>query len=505
MAEVEVFVLRSARLAKWGGSVAANDDVVDVAVAHGRIAALEPRIDRADIPSHARVIDLDGRWLMPGLVDRHVHFALWARQRSRHCVSGETSAADAARSIRDSLTSSGARPSLCVARGFQDALWPDEPTAELLDAAARDAGMEDLPIVVISHDLHSVWINSAAAARFGAPHAGLLKEEPAFVIEQAVDAESAPSTAGLIADAVSAASARGVTEIVDFHMEDNLAAWRHRIAAGIGALRVRAALYPEHLPAALARGDRTGDVVPGTRGLLTVGPLKIFADGSLNTRTALCAHAYPGAEVADGGFGFAALDAGELATIMTRATKAGLGVALHAIGDLAVKRALDAFESTGATGSIEHAQLVAHEDVSRFARLGVAASVQPVHALDDRDVADAVWADRADRAFPYGALAASGARLLLGSDAPVAPLDPWLAISAAVERTGDERDAWQAHNRLTREQALSASVAYQAVEVGRHGDLIAVDHDPLACSPEQLRNMSVALTMCAGRVTHSVI
>lgn len=502
MAEAEVFVLRGARLANWGGNEAADDGVVDVAVAHGRIAAIAPRLDDREIPSQAQVIDLDGRWLLPGLVDRHVHFSLWARQRSRLSVAEAASAAEAADIVSRALATLPQPPEVFIARGFQDALWPDAPTAGLLDDAAERAGKAGLPIVVISHDLHCVWISSAAAHRYGAAAGGLIREEQGFVIQQAVDAESAPFAAGLVADAVRAAAARGVTEIVDFHMEDNLAAWRHRIAAGVSSLRVRAALYPEHLPAALARGDRTGDVVPGTRGLLTVGPLKVFADGSLNTRTALCAQPYPGAAEVAGGYGFAALDDEELRSLLTRASKAGLGIALHAIGDLAVRRALDAFEATGATGSIEHAQLVLPEDLPRFARLGIAASVQPVHALDDRDVADAVWPDRADRAFPYGALVAAGARLLMGSDAPVAPLDPWLAIAAAVARTGDEREPWQPQNGLSIAQALTASVAYQAVEVGRHGDLVAVDVDPLTADAATLRAMPVSLTVCAGRITH---
>ena len=106
--------------------------------------------------------------------------------------------------------------------------------------------------------------------------------------------------------------------------------------------------------------------------------------------------------------------------------------AVHAIGDRANARVLDAFEAVGCSGSIEHAQLLRREDVARFAALGVVASVQPEHAMDDRDVADRYWAGRTDRAFMLAELAAAGVELALGSDAPVAPIDPWVAISAAV-------------------------------------------------------------------------
>ena len=325
-------------------------------------------------------------------------------------------------------------------------------------------------------------------------------------MEQVVDAEAAPFTAGLIAQAVQAAAARGVTQIVDFQMEDNLATWRGRMAAGLTSLRVRAGLYPEHLQAAMARGDRTGDVVPGTRGLLTVGPLKIFGDGALNTRTALCTQPYPDApRAAGGGFGVSGYAQDELTALMTRAHGAGLEVALHAIGDLAVTRALDAFAASGARGSVEHAQLVAPTDLPRFAALGVAASVQPVHALDDRDVADAVWADRAQHAFPLAALAHAGARLALGSDAPVAPLDPWAAVGAAVARTDDDRAPWQGANALTVAQALAASQAHPQVREGCDADLVVVDRDPYATDPRALADMPVALTLCAGRITHAAM
>ena len=119
-----------------------------------------------------------------------------------------------------------------------------------------------------------------------------------------------------------------------------------------------------------------------------------------------------------------------LVEMMTRATGAGLECAVHAIGDVANSHALDAFAATGATGTIEHAQLLAHADIPRFARLGVSASVQPEHAIDDRDMTDSIWSGQTGVAYPLRSLAAAGTNLLFGSDAPVAPLDPWAAMAA---------------------------------------------------------------------------
>ena len=212
----------------------------------------------------------------------------------------------------------------------------------------------------------------------------------------------------------------------------------------------------------------------GTGGLVTVGPFKIFADGALNTRTAWCFEPYP--QTHD--FGHSAHPRGDLARVVADARDHGFDVALHAIGDRAVAEALDAFEQTGARGSIEHAQLVRDEDLLRFAALGIAAGIHPEHALDDREVTDALWVGRTERAFPYGALAAAGVVLRLGSDAPVSALDPWLGISAAVHRTRDNQSPWEPSNALTIDQAMRSSWAFPAVRDGVPADLVALDFDP---------------------------
>ena len=125
--------------------------------------------------------------------------------------------------------------------------------------------------------------------------------------------------------------------------------------------------------------------------------LKVITDGSLGTRTAACSHAYPGDPH---NHGVLAVDPSGLSELMTAATGAGLSCAIHAIGDIANSNALDAYALTGAVGTIEHAQLVAHADIPRFGRLGVGASVQPEHAVDDRDFTDSIWAEQTASAVP---------------------------------------------------------------------------------------------------------
>ena len=134
------------------------------------------------------------------------------------------------------------------------------------------------------------------------------------------------------------------------------------------------------------------------------------------------------------------------------------------------------------------------------------ASVQPEHALDDRDVADRYWAGRTGRAFPFRSLLDAGAVLNFGSDAPVAPLDPWLAIGAAVHRTRDERPSWHPEQEITIAEALAASMSPvrrgSDLRVGDPADLIVLDGDPFTAEPGALRTMPVAATMLAGDWTH---
>ncbi|MGO4535487.1 amidohydrolase [Leifsonia sp. 2MCAF36] len=479
-----------------GGRLPGRDALVDVVLDGARIAAVVPtgrggEVEGSDFS--AERIPLDGRWLIPGLWDQHVHFTQWAQTARRLDVSRAPSAAEAAALVaRRAADDPG--DDLIVGFGFHDALWSDLPTRELLDAAT------DRPVVLIAGDLHCSWLNSAAARRFapGSTEA-VLREDASFAVTSLLTAADDVTLDRWAADASRAAATRGVVGIVDLEYGWNLEVWTRRIAAGADALRVEFGIYGEHLDRAAALALHTGDTIPDTAGLLTVGPYKVISDGSLNTRTALCTRAYP-----DGGHGVANLAPGELVERMRFAASHGLVPAVHAIGDEANRRALDAFEEVGTRGRIEHAQLIDASDIPRFARLDVTASVQPEHAMDDRDVADRLWEGRTDRAFPLAELHVSGAQLAFGSDAPVAPLDPWAAIASAVGRARDGRRPWHPEQSVSAEVALRASVR-SAVAPGQPADLAVLDRDPSAATADELRSMPVAATLLAGRFAHDTL
>jgi predicted amidohydrolase YtcJ len=378
---------------------------------------------------------------------------------------------------------------------------------------------------LIARDGHSLWLNSAALAlangdlqveggvverdESGEP-TGVLREESAWDFRRDVVLAAIPEDEwlALMRPALRLAASRGVTSI---HDKDG---WLGALPR-FQALRREDALplrVWQSLPA--AKLDEIAEVGISS-GLgddyLRVGYIKAFMDGTLGSETARLLDG-SGVEITSGE---------ELADIVRRAAAIGFPVAVHAIGDLANRDALDAFEETRELWAplrlrprIEHAQLLASEDVPRFAELGVAASVQFSHATSDRDLADRIWAGFAERAYAYRSLWDAGTMVANGSDAPVEELDPLAGICAGVLRTIDDRPAWHPEQAVTVEQALQATTVNPAWLTGderRRGrllpgylaDLVVLDRDPLACAPEELPDISVVATMCGGRWTHN--
>jgi predicted amidohydrolase YtcJ len=478
-----VIVLRNGRIGAGGtaGDIVAEGGVIAEVAAAGAAAG----------PRDAEVIDLGGATVLPGLWDCHVHSVQWALARRRVDVSAAGSAREAAALA---LRAARERPGEIVqGYGFRDALWPDAPHAGLLP--------DDAAVVLVSNDLHTAWLSRAALALTGyrGHPTGVLREGECFQALTRLPSAAEADIDAWVIEAMRDAAARGVVGILDFELADNAADWLRRAGKGGVPVRVRCSVPRDRLEQAIADGLRTGEPLPGGGGLLEAGPVKLFMDGSLNTRTAYCADPYPGTDSR----GLTQLSPAELREVMLTASRHGLHPAVHAIGDLANALVLDAFEEIGCPGRIEHAQLVRPADIARFARPGLVASVQPAHCPDDRDVADAQWPGRTQNAYPYRSLLTAGAVLEFGSDAPVAPLDPWDGIAAAVTRSDDGRPAWHAEQALSVADALAASSrGRRAITAGSAADLVITGQDPASVPPSGLRDMPVLGTLLAGRWTY---
>jgi predicted amidohydrolase YtcJ len=485
---------------------APESDFVDIVVEGETISQVGPT-GSMPLDGHD-VVDADGRVVIPGLWDEHVHFGLWAQHRRRVDLSGASCAEEAAALMAVAVEANrhqAVPDPVVVGAGYRDGLWPDQKTTALLDALVGDT-----PVLLLSVDVHSCWVNTATLKKFdivGRGVEGVLVEQECFDLTGRVGQVADEVLDSWVADAATAAAARGVVGVVDLDMSYNSVNWvrRARQFRNGYPVRVESGIYPGDLERAISDGLYSGmPLAPG----IEVGPFKIITDGSLNTRTAHCVEPYLGISgVERGAMNFSTE---EIEQILVRASNAGFWLAVHAIGDEANRLVLDVMERNSLGGRIEPAQLVREEDLPRFHQLGITASVQPEHAVDDRDVTDVYWADRTERAFALRSLVNAGAKIVLGSDAPVAPLDPWVGIAAAVTRTRDGREPWHIEQALSVTEALNFSTR-STIEAGQPADLVILDADPLwlvnalrgnpAKASEALRSMPVAHTLCRGQVT----
>ncbi|GAA6053216.1 hypothetical protein JCM3770_000036 [Rhodotorula araucariae] len=485
-----------------------------VLVRNGLVAAIDVDPNLSQPAGDHDDRDLAGEtYLAPSLSDNHTHFASWALAAQRIDLYTALSAAEVIDRMAAWLPTARERQpdpnQFLVGMRMRVAEWPDLAD---MNRTALDRIENERPLAIFFAGYHSLAVNSIALSRLGFEpqgHSGVLEEADCFRAWTIINEVPEEAKDAAVADAARRAAAQGITEILDLEMDFNLAAWRRRVQdKGITQLRVRCGMYAQHLAAALAAGHRTGDILSGTDGLVTVGPHKIITDGSLGSRTACCHDPYPGEPHNYGHFEY---PPETLLDMMTTATRAGMTLAVHAIGDRANELTLEAFAALDppalAGSSIEHAQLLSPADLARFAALGLVASIQPTHMADDRELAEQFWPGRTARAFPFRALADAGATLRMGSDAPVAPVDPWDAMAVAVSRSGRGQahlPPWHPEQAISPLQAWTASTASgkARLEVGDRADLVLLAKDPLAVTADELRDMQVRGTMLGGRWTH---
>jgi predicted amidohydrolase YtcJ len=484
-----------------------------LAIAGDRIAG-GVGVHETALPS-PEVVDLGGRCVLPGFNDAHVHFPTWSLAR-RHVRLEDARSLDEVLA-RVATAAADVQPGQWLrGHGWRSGEWTPstEPTKEALDRVTGDT-----PTALMARDYHSLWLNSAALAQAngdlevaggvvvrdarGEP-TGVLREECAWHFRDTHVRPTEDEMVEASRDGLKVASSRGVTAVHDKDGWLGALAFFQRLQSD-GALTLR--IWESHPK------DRLDELLamplagPFGNDLLRLGYVKAFMDGTLGSQTA---------RLLDGS-GVEITSREELMDVIVRAASHGFAVAVHAIGDRANRDALDAFEATRDAWAsrklrprIEHAQLLASDDLPRFAQLGVAASVQFSHAPSDRDLADRFWAGKTDGAYAYRSVLESGAVLANGSDAPIEELDPWAGVCAGVLRTIDERPPWHPEQRLSLEQALHATCVtptWLAGDERRRGklipgydaDLVVLDRDPFALEPEKLPSVEVVATMLAGR------
>ncbi|MEP7175540.1 MAG: amidohydrolase [Gemmatimonadales bacterium] len=464
----------------------------------GRIRAVGAADEVArGIPRGTPVFDLPDTLVTPGFVDCHTHFARWALGRRRVQLTGAATRDEAVRRVAAAIPHQG----WVLGHGWDANEWRQSP-----DRAALDA-VQAAPVHLDSLDVHAAWANSAALGLAGIsrdtpdPFGGRIVRDAAgeptgLLLERAVELMlphlPVPPPA-LLDDALREAQVEahrlGVTGIHDMEGDDDLAGFE-RLAAR-GELRLRVLFHPPvaSLPSLLRRGARSG----AGSDWLRLGGVKLFLDGSLGSRTAWMLEPYAGSRDR----GMAITSAEEAGEAMRAAAAGGLASTVHAIGDAAVRRALDLMTPLPRVAlphRIEHFQCVSDADLGRAAAAGLTVSMQPAHLLTDIPLVDRHWGARGEGAYAFASLGRMGTQIVFGSDAPVASLDPREGLFAALERRGDgdaPAGAWHPEERLSFRQAVGAYTVGAAVAngvsdragtlaPGRDADLVAWSFDPAA-------------------------
>lgn len=515
--------------ARWAEAVAVTGRRIR---AVGADQEIEPYIG-----PNTRVIDLHGRMAMPGFIDDHVHFMDGSFQLLEVDLKHTRSEAEFVKLIADKAKA--LPPGRWMLGGnWDEEAWPDAklPTRWLIDRVTPRT-----PVFISRYDGHAGLANSLALKLAGvsqgttSPAGGIIVHDPQTreptgvfkdnaqdLVERVIPAPSEAEVKEALQAGLAEARRVGVTTVEDMDLGDFAGEIRLlRQFERAGSLTCR---FYEAIPLAdwkrladLGLSHNTGDE------FIELGAVKAFADGSLGSRTAWMFEPYVDAP----GFTGLPMPAMDPSTKMEQlvrdADRAGLQICVHAIGTRANAEMLDIYERVGGENAaahrfrIEHAQHLRPQDFARFGKLGIVASMQPYHAIDDGR-----WAEKrishevARYSYAWRSMLDAGAPLAFGTDWPVAPLDPLLGVYAAVTREtldGKHPGGWFPEQRLTLDEALraytqgSAYAAFQekdkgTIASGKLADIVVLSNDLFALPPDRIKDAHVEITIAGGKVVY---
>jgi predicted amidohydrolase YtcJ len=503
-----------------------------VAVLNGRIAAVGP--DAAVMPwrgPSTRVVDAEGGRLLPGFNDAHVHFSDGGAALAAVQLTDATSLKEFVKRIAD--YASHAPKGEWIRNGeWDETKWSPAklPTRQDIDAVTPDN-----PVALDRYDGHMILVNSKVLALAGITSktpdppggvivrdaagqpTGALKDAATELVQHIAPPLSLAQRRRAIDRALHEAALRGVTSVQDMTLDyGDLTVYSQLLDEGKLSVRLYGAPPIARIEdqAQLGIGRAFGSA------FLRIGALKMFADGSLGSRTAYFVQPYTDEPENRGLLYSDMLPLIKAGQRLMRADATNLQVCTHAIGDAGIATTLDLYQAVEkAQGPrdrrwrIEHAQHMAAKDFERFAQLHVIASVQPYQAIDDGRWAEArIGHDRASRTYAFRTFMDRGVRLAFGTDWPVAPLDPMLTLYAATTRAtldGKNPQGWFPEQKLTIQEAIAAYTIGSAyaefqehdkgsIEPGKLADMVLLSQDVLTIAPAAIRGTHVLKTWVGG-------
>lgn len=503
-------------------------------IEQGRVKRLlTAKVDARDT-ANATVIDGAGKTLLPGLTDAHGHVLGLGQLRLEADLRGSATVEEAlARTRKHAAANRDAR--WVIGRGWNQVLWKDRrfPTARELDAVVTDR-----PVLLDRIDGHAIWVNSAALKLAGITAAskdpaggqivrdasgqptGVLVDAATALVERHVPTRTDAETKRVLSVAMQELASLGMTGVHDAGIDER----QYRLYQELGA----AGELPIRIYAMLADSKDARRIVQSGPRLsqyedrLQMRAVKAWADGALGSRGAALLQDYSDQPRHRGLMMYTREQFQELATL---AAAKGWQLNVHAIGDAGNRLVLDTLETLltkeqrqALRPRVEHAQVIALEDIRRFGWLGVIASIQPTHATSDMNMAeDRLGPARVQGAYAWRKLLNAGVRLAGGSDFPVELPNPFHGLYAAVtrqDRDGRPPGGWYAQEKLTREEALrlfTSDAAYAghmehatgSLEPGKWADFILVDRDYFQVPDSEIDDIRVLATYVAGRQVSS--
>ncbi len=509
----------------WVEAIAIDDD---------RIVAIGSRDDvAARVGNNVKLIDAGSGIVVPGMYDSHIHLIGGGEALASVQLRDAKTPEEFARRIGEfaKAQQENGKTGWIVGGDWDHTHWG----GELPDRKWIDEVTPDTPVFLARLDGHMALVNSAALRAAGVDErveevaggeivrdesgrlTGILKDNAMGLVGRAIPPSSVEERLEAVRAAMAYLAERGVTSVHHMGSWHDVAVFRAAQQRGLLTCRVYAFTPLQQWQQLAEEVERRG------RGdeWLKIGGLKGFVDGSLGSHTAAFLEGYTDDPASRG---LLVNTAEDLEQWTAGADRAGLQVAVHAIGDRAIRLQLDIFERTATANGprdrrfrIEHAQHIAREDIERFGELGVIPSMQPYHAIDDGRWADPlIGPERAATTYAFRSLIDTKARLALGSDWFVAPATPLEGIDAAVTRRtldGKHPGGWVPAQKITAEEALrgyTIGAAYAGfeeesrgtLEPGKLADLVILDRDILDPDEREIGQTRVMLTMVGGKVVY---